>query len=195
MTTTTVLPGGPCHPDDPAAWTIPPTVADVDAWREQQQAKRGGFVASMRLRNAEKFALEAAHRAAQERAEPRPKPTPRPATKRTTTPRNRPAAAKHAEWRRLYESGLNSREIAERYGASRKTVLAGLRAVGTPMRAHTGGIAHPLDTEAIIAEYKAGGSLQDLANRHHCHQRRIRDVITSAGVSIRPHGAWRKGDV
>lgn len=52
-----------------------------------------------------------------------------------------------------------------------------------------------LDAEAIIAEYKAGGSLQDLANRHHCHQRRIRDVITSAGHSIRPHGAWRKGEV
>ena len=86
---TLVLPGGPAHRDDPATWTIPTTTPDVHAWRETQHARRGGLIAAMRLRNAEKFALEQAHRAAQEKAAT--PPAPRRHRGPDKAPRNRPA--------------------------------------------------------------------------------------------------------
>lgn len=177
---TIILPGGPAHQDDPRAWTIPPTTPDVHAWREHQHAKRGGFVASMRLKQAEKFALEQAHRV-DRGEEPRPKRarTPRPAT--TVGSRG-----EHQEWRRMYESGMSTAEVADKVGRPRTTVRDGIKAAGGTMRTPRHVYQPtPLDPVTIAAEYAAGTSLRDLAARHHAHSLRIREAIISQGVRIR----------
>lgn len=176
---TLVLPGGPSHRDDPRAWTIPPTTPDVHAWREQQHTKRGGIVAAMRLRNAEKFALEQAHRAAREEAPKRHAPA------RTIV---RTADRDHAEWRRMYEAGMSTGEIAEKTGRPRTTIRDGIKAAGGTMRTPRH-IYQPtvLDEAALVSEYQAGATLRDLAARHHAHNVRIRDVLIAHGVHIRTH--------
>lgn len=180
---TLVLPGGPAHRDDPRAWTIPPTTPDVHAWREQQHARRGGLIASMRLRNAEKFALEAARKAEQEKAA-----TPAPKPARRYTERPRPAADKHERWRRMYEQGLTSQQIADLDGVPSTSVLSGLRAAGATLRTGHRYHANPLDAAAAVAEYQAGASIASLARRYRVHPQRIRAALADAGITKRPHG-------
>lgn len=177
---TLVLPGGPAHQDDPRTWTIPLTTPDVHAWREQQHAKRGGLIAAMRLRNAEKFALEQAHRAAQEKAAPaKPK---RPHVVRTDT------KGHHARWRRMYESGMSTPQIAAAENVPQSTVVSGIKAAGGTTRPRSGRKPTPLDVAAVVAGYQSGAGLRALATRHHTTDQHIRAALVTAGVRIRTAG-------
>jgi uncharacterized protein (DUF433 family) len=92
----------------------------------------------------------------------------------------------------LYASGLTMAAIAFRYGVSRKTISARLRAAGvTPRRAAPRRRATPVPVAEAAAQYRQGATLTGLAAAYHVTGRTLRWHLVAAGVTIRPPGGVR----
>jgi predicted transcriptional regulator len=87
-----------------------------------------------------------------------------------------------------YEAGATVEELAELHGCSVITVRMVLDGEGVTLRAR--GPRSPLEgREAeLAADYEAGATVRDLAERYGANQRTIRKVLAEWGVTMRPPG-------
>jgi uncharacterized protein (DUF433 family) len=96
-----------------------------------------------------------------------------------------------ADLAQLYASGLTMAAIAARYGVSRTTISARLRAAGiTPRRAPRPPTT-PIPVPEAAAQYRQGATLTGLAAAYHVTGRTLRRQLVAAGVTIRPPGGTR----
>jgi uncharacterized protein (DUF433 family) len=97
-----------------------------------------------------------------------------------------------ADLAQLYASGLTMAAIAARYGVSRTTISARLRAAGiTPRRAAPRPRSTPIPVSEAAAQYRQGATLTGLAAAYHVTGRTLRRQLVAAGVTIRPPGGVR----
>lgn len=97
--------------------------------------------------------------------------------------------------RRYVEAGESTTAIGKTLGVDRRVISRILTDAGVSLRppAHLGGGAAltSADEAAIVQSYRDGDGLAVLARRYRTRQERIRDILTGAGIEIRPKGAGR----
>ncbi|MFB6665975.1 helix-turn-helix domain-containing protein [Streptomyces parvus] len=89
---------------------------------------------------------------------------------------------------RLREQGVSTAEIAERFGVSRGIAQAAVRGVRGPS---SGEKTRQTDAE-IVAAYKQGAGIQELARQNGMAHHTVSEVLKAAGVVLRGRGAPRK---
>lgn len=95
--------------------------------------------------------------------------------------------------RREYEAGDSLRTIAQRHGASVRTVRQLLDTVDAQIRPQGRYARKTPDIDAMRREYEAGDSLTTIAQRHGATRRTVRARLVEAGAQIRRKGARRYG--
>jgi uncharacterized protein (DUF433 family) len=86
-----------------------------------------------------------------------------------------------------YRTGTSVEALAESYGVSARTVRAALNRVGEPVRASSRRLAVPIEaTPAVVAAYRAGATLRDVAARYKVSPGSIVAVLERQGAARRP---------
>jgi uncharacterized protein (DUF433 family) len=91
-----------------------------------------------------------------------------------------------------YRSGASVSQLAATYGVSAATICRALDRAGEPRRRAGRSDAGVIGREQeIAAAYRAGATIQQLADEYGCSVKPIRDALDRAGVQRRPSGQAR----
>jgi len=92
----------------------------------------------------------------------------------------------------LYQQGLTTYQIGERFGASPTPVTNALKRQGIPLR-HGGKQPNwegtPEQRAQVVAWYQAGDAIQTIGRRLRCRWETIIQALEDAGIERRPFGA------